>query len=563
MLTVPHTIVSADATVTHTTFKMTPVKAQTLHTSPSSKTDAFLRVKMPSKGFYKSWRRFGAWNLNDEDDGSGNIVPHSLLFAWAYTRGTTSHTRAYAFGDTPDEAHVEAYDDLLLLRVRAAATVGDEGDDVCLSRVLPLSDAQVDDWLACVVPFASAETGDVPMHDVDDDDDIDEDDDDEDANDVADDDEDIDDAQVPNVSSTAVTSSSATSLPPPPPPPPPTTNDDDNADNDDGEAAVPFFDEDDEDDGGAVDTIEEDDDVQPNDDDDDDEDDTYDDDICAPDALGFEDYVYAGEGDQPQQIVSCGLDTASLSWTSYRPYLGKMSSSFTSTTNKRKAAKKKGKKKKGGKTPAKGNKATTDSADGRTGVCLRGEPLRQRVREALHTVYQHATTLGLCPADDSAPTAMHVWANNVERGIYNSVVQKAIALNVLRKWDNDRFVDVYYQRVKTVTSNLDPRSYIHRDGDDLTGNTRLLARTLPSGDLRPHEVAFLSPAQMQPARWAQLQDAHARKQKEFVPTDFVTLYRCAKCGERKTTVCEVQTRSADEAMTLFITCFCCKHRWRK
>lgn len=510
MLAVPHTVVSADGTVTHSTFKMTPAKAQTLHAS-AAQTDAFLRIKMPSKGFYKSWRRFGAWNLNDEDDTHGNNVPHSLLFAWVYGKGTTPHGTAYVFGDAPDEAHVEAFDDMLLLRVR----VDDNDDSLHLSRALPMTDEQVSDWRACVAPFDDVgDVVDVAMDDsdtestgstasVDD----------------ADDAEEADDPTSAPTPNTSVT----------PAPPPPTTSDDTEDANDD-EAADTFFDEDDEDDGGAVDTIEDDDD-EPNDDEDDD--DTYDDDVCAPDALGFEDYAYDGEH------VSCGLDTASVSWTSYRPYLGKMSSSFTSTTNKRRAKKK-----------GKGKKQVQPAP-----VQLRGEPLRQRVREALVAVYTRGgTEHGLCDAEGADG-----WATNVEKGIYNSVVQKAIEMNVLRKWDNDRFADVYYQRVKTVTSNLDPRSYVH--AADAT--TRLLARTLPQGDLRPHEVAFLTPAQMQPARWAQLQEAHARKQKEYVPTDFVTLYRCAKCGERKTTVCEMQTRSADEAMTLFITCFSCKHRWRK
>ena len=36
-----------------------------------------------------------------------------------------------------------------------------------------------------------------------------------------------------------------------------------------------------------------------------------------------------------------------------------------------------------------------------------------------------------------------------------------------------------------------------------------------------------------------------------------------KCGSRNTTFYEMQTRSADEPMTQFITCLDCKNKWRQ
>ena len=41
------------------------------------------------------------------------------------------------------------------------------------------------------------------------------------------------------------------------------------------------------------------------------------------------------------------------------------------------------------------------------------------------------------------------------------------------------------------------------------------------------------------------------------------VYECPKCGERKCTYTQMQTRSADEAMTSFIYCIHCKHRWKE
>ncbi len=44
-----------------------------------------------------------------------------------------------------------------------------------------------------------------------------------------------------------------------------------------------------------------------------------------------------------------------------------------------------------------------------------------------------------------------------------------------------------------------------------------------------------------------------------VPDGMLT---CAKCGMSKTTSYEMQTRSADEPMTIFAKCLCCENRWR-
>ena len=54
-----------------------------------------------------------------------------------------------------------------------------------------------------------------------------------------------------------------------------------------------------------------------------------------------------------------------------------------------------------------------------------------------------------------------------------------------------------------------------------------------------------------------------KKEEEIKQTVYSDTYQCPKCGQRKTTYTQVQTRSADEGMTSFITCAACKHRWRE
>lgn len=39
------------------------------------------------------------------------------------------------------------------------------------------------------------------------------------------------------------------------------------------------------------------------------------------------------------------------------------------------------------------------------------------------------------------------------------------------------------------------------------------------------------------------------------------LFECPRCSERRCTHYELQTRSADEATTVFVSCVACGHRW--
>lgn len=147
-------------------------------------------------------------------------------------------------------------------------------------------------------------------------------------------------------------------------------------------------------------------------------------------------------------------------------------------------------------------------------------------------------------------------AVNLEKGLYNATIQRAMRTNTARQWSNPRFVDVYQHRKRTLATNLDPTSYV--------GNA-LLLRRLMNKEMLPHEVAFMKPQELFPERWTVFLEAQAVEaaKNEYVPTGYYTQYRCGKCGESKTSVAEVQIRSADEPMTQFITCLVCKNRWRK
>jgi transcription elongation factor S-II len=142
--------------------------------------------------------------------------------------------------------------------------------------------------------------------------------------------------------------------------------------------------------------------------------------------------------------------------------------------------------------------------------------------------------------------------NNLEKGVYNYAIQEAVARKVVKKWENPYFVQLYEDRLKSIWSNL-------------RKNPRLCARIM-SGDIKPGDTAHMTHQEMDPDRWADMVAENTRRiQSKFdykieASTDTFT---CGKCKSKRCTYYAMQTRSADEPMTLFVTCLDCDHHFKR
>jgi DNA-directed RNA polymerase subunit M/transcription elongation factor TFIIS len=141
-------------------------------------------------------------------------------------------------------------------------------------------------------------------------------------------------------------------------------------------------------------------------------------------------------------------------------------------------------------------------------------------------------------------------SENIEIGIYNASVQDAKNKNVIRKWTNQEFVDIYISHFKTVWSNI----------------TLYTMNLIKTKTIKPHEIAFMTHQELNPEKWeASIQQKSKRDMNKYemnmaAATDMFT---CHKCKQNKCSYYMLQTRSADEPMTCFITCLECGYRWRK
>lgn len=91
-----------------------------------------------------------------------------------------------------------------------------------------------------------------------------------------------------------------------------------------------------------------------------------------------------------------------------------------------------------------------------------------------------------------------------------------------------------------------------------------------NGKIKPEELCTMNSVDMLSKNKQKEIEKEKEKKVDEVRTDWqekhgqVTegVYKCRVCGGRKTIQHEQQTRSADEPMTLFITCLNCKNTWR-
>ena len=142
-------------------------------------------------------------------------------------------------------------------------------------------------------------------------------------------------------------------------------------------------------------------------------------------------------------------------------------------------------------------------------------------------------------------------AINIEIGIYNFSVLASKERKVVRKWDNVYFCEIYMSKLRTILYNL-------RDRPELVTQ-------LDNKELKADRLAFMTHSDLQPDRWTVMLDLKEKRDENlFAPKLTATTddFTCYKCKSKKCTYYQLQTRSADESMTTYVTCLDCGNRWK-
>jgi transcription elongation factor S-II len=141
-------------------------------------------------------------------------------------------------------------------------------------------------------------------------------------------------------------------------------------------------------------------------------------------------------------------------------------------------------------------------------------------------------------------------SSNLEKGIFNYALKEANNRKVVKKWDNQYFVQIYLDRLRSIYINLK--------------NSEILEQ-IKSETIQAHTIAFMTHQEMRPDKWKELIEEKAKKDKNKFETNVeasTDTFTCRKCKSNKCTYYQMQTRSADEPMTTFVTCIECGQRWK-
>lgn len=149
-------------------------------------------------------------------------------------------------------------------------------------------------------------------------------------------------------------------------------------------------------------------------------------------------------------------------------------------------------------------------------------------------------------------------ATDLEIGVFNATIDYANTSKIQLSWKCQLLIDTYINISRSIYSNIKKDSYI--------GNANLYSRMLDNKEFNPHMLPYMLCHNIFPERWKdiieknQLRFKAAYEIKLVAMSDMIT---CMRCKSKKVSYYELQTRSGDEASTLFMNCLICGKKWKQ
>jgi DNA-directed RNA polymerase subunit M/transcription elongation factor TFIIS len=149
-------------------------------------------------------------------------------------------------------------------------------------------------------------------------------------------------------------------------------------------------------------------------------------------------------------------------------------------------------------------------------------------------------------------------ATDLEIGVFNCTIDYALSNKIQLSWKCQLFIDTYINIARSIYSNLKTNSYI--------GNKDLLKRMTEYKEFNPHMLPYMQCHNIFPERWKSIIDKNNLRIKEAYEFNIVAMsdmITCMRCKSKKVSYYELQTRSGDEASTLFMECLICGKKWKQ
>lgn len=142
-----------------------------------------------------------------------------------------------------------------------------------------------------------------------------------------------------------------------------------------------------------------------------------------------------------------------------------------------------------------------------------------------------------------------------EQILFTTAYDTAGKEEVRKVWSSSLFTDIYMATCRRVIGNLKNDSYV---------KNAFLWERFANQELTLAQIARQNYYELCPEQWQTMLDRQAKQEQSQLNGDFsraTDKWMCNGCKMRKCTYYELQTRSADEPMTIFIQCLNCGKRW--
>jgi len=143
---------------------------------------------------------------------------------------------------------------------------------------------------------------------------------------------------------------------------------------------------------------------------------------------------------------------------------------------------------------------------------------------------------------------------NLEKGIFNYAIRESKKKKIICKWENVKFLQLYLDKFRSLYNNIKRKGMI---------KNKYLLKKIKNNEILPQNLAFMSHQELFPEKWKDLIEKKIKRDNNTNETRMATdEFKCYKCKKSKCTYYQLQTRSADEPMTTFVSCMLCGNNWK-
>ena len=145
-------------------------------------------------------------------------------------------------------------------------------------------------------------------------------------------------------------------------------------------------------------------------------------------------------------------------------------------------------------------------------------------------------------------------SRNFEIGLYNYTIKESKKRKIIRKWENPYFVLIYKDKFRSIWNNL----FNNSSSEDLI-------KKIKNNEIKTYDLAMMSHQELNMNMWRDLINKKINRDKNMGEDNLSAAtdeFKCYKCKKRKCTYYQMQTRSADEPITTFVSCLNCGNRWK-